>query len=157
METSILWKILRGLENHDFSNFQHFLKESLRSSQRLQNDWYFWGSRCTFDAISEPVLHILANPRSCRCKKAWKTRMWYPLTFWRPVEPAFADPSRIWTKIPFFPLFLAHVEISTKFSTKSLDVIIFHLQLRGFVKIMPTGCCGSASTFRFLINRNEPT
>ena len=97
-------------------------------------------TKCISGVIGGLVPHILTNPRSCRCKNAWETRIWCPWTCWRPVEPAFSIPGSICPIFTFFPRFLAHVEISARFFSEFLDVIIFHLQLRGFVKITFLDC-----------------
>ena len=120
----------------DFWNFKIAkLVEIELACRKSQNDSNFWTPKCVCRAIWKAVRDILANPRSCRCKITWWTRIRCPWTFWRPVEPAILIPGSRSPIFTFFPLFLAPSEISTWFFWKILNHLIFHLQLEGFAKI----------------------
>ena len=95
---------------------------------------------CLSEAFLKLVSNISPNPRSCRWKLMRKVEFHFLMEFgdrWSP------QSLRSWI-FTFFPLFLAHVEISTKFFLKFVDVFIFQLQLEGFVKISHSGPSGGS-------------
>ena len=116
-------------------------------SRQKSNESLFWTTvMVTFCRRKRLVSHILTNPRSCRCKITSQTRIWTFWSIWRPVEPGFGFYSFISPKFLFFPLFLAPVEISAWFFQKCWDLIIFHLQMRGFGKILFSGVAVTPQT-----------
>ena len=100
---------------------------------------------CVYIAIFKQICNILTSPCMRRCKKTWQIRNRCPFhfAFWRPVEPDISIYSSRWANFTFFPLFLAHAEISAKCLSQSVKMIIFYAPHKYFVDWSLTAFCGS--------------